>query len=259
MQRLGQFLGEVLLTEVGSEDSPNSRNLVIFLDEIDSVLGLPFSVNDFFGLIRACYNQRSLNPTWQRLTFGLFGVATPAALITDTQRTPFNIGQAIHLEGFKEHEAQPLLNGLADQVSNPQTLLKELLFWTNGQPFLTQKLCQFIRNGSESIPSNQEAAWVSNLVQTRMIDQWESQDEPEHLRTIGDRILHGPLPPIQLLHTYQQILASEAVTLPDSPETEELLLSGLVIKHQGQFQVNNPIYAAIFNPSWIETAMMKVR
>ncbi|HEY9618841.1 MAG TPA: AAA-like domain-containing protein, partial [Crinalium sp.] len=66
---------------------------------MDSVLGLPFSVNDFFGLIRACYNQRSLNPIWNRLTFTLLGVATPSALITDIQRTPFNIGQAIPLEG----------------------------------------------------------------------------------------------------------------------------------------------------------------
>jgi uncharacterized protein (UPF0548 family) len=255
VQRLGQFLGEVLLTEVGSQDSPNSRHLVIFLDEIDSVLGLPFSVNDFFGLIRACYNQRSLNSTWNRLTFGFFGVATPSALVTDIQRTPFNIGQSIPLEGFKEHEAQPLLNGLAEQVSNPQTLLKELLAWTNGQPFLTQKLCQLIRSEAESIPANQEAEWVKTLVQTRMLDQWESQDEPEHLRTIRDRILRGPLPATQLLPIYQQILASEAINLLDSSETEELLLSGLIVKHQGQFRVNNRIYAAIFNQSWIETAL----
>lgn len=255
VQRLGQFLGEVLLTKVGSDDIPNSCQLVIFLDEIDSVLGLPFSVNDFFSLIRACYNQRSINPTWKRLTIGLFGVATPSTLIKDIQRTPFNIGQAIPLEGFKEHEAQPLLNGLADQVSNPQTLLKELLLWTNGQPFLTQKLCQLIRSSSESIPAKQEAEWVTHLVHTRVIDQWETQDEPEHLRTISDRILHGPLPANQLLPIYKQILGAGAIALPDSPETEELLLSGLVIKQQGQFRVNNRIYAAIFDQSWVDRAL----
>jgi GAF domain-containing protein len=263
VQRLGQFLGEVLLKQVGGDDFSQSRQLVIFLDEIDAVLGLPFAVNDFFGLIRACFNQRSLNPAWQRLTFVLVGVATPAALISDIRRTPFNIGQAIPLEGFKEHEAQPLLNGLAAQVSNPQTLLKELLFWTNGQPFLTQKLCQLIRNGSEQgiepIPANGEAEWVRHLVQTRVIDQWESQDEPEHLRTIVHRLLQGPLPAPRLLQVYGQILAgetcSEPVTLTASPETEELLLSGLVSQHQGQFRVNNRIYAAIFNHAWLERAL----
>ncbi|MGI0491843.1 AAA family ATPase [Alkalinema pantanalense CENA528] len=255
VQRLGQFLGEVLLTEVGTDEMPNSRKLVIFLDEIDSVLGLPFSANDFFGLIRACYNQRSFNSIWNRLTFTLLGVATPSALITDIQRTPFNIGQAILLEGFKEHEAQPLLNGLTDQVNNPQIFLKALLFWTNGQPFLTQKLCQLVRSERQPIPLNQETEWVANLVQTRLIDRWESQDEPEHLRTISDRLLHGPFPATHLLSLYRQILEAESIVLPNSPETEELLLSGVIRKYQGQFQISNRIYAAVFNQAWIEAMM----
>lgn len=250
VQRLGQFMEQVLM-DVGETET---TRLVVFLDEIDSVLGLPFPVNDFFGLIRACYNQRSLDSRWRGLTFGLFGVATPAALITDSQRTPFNIGQAIPLEGFKEHEAQPLLNGLADQVRNPQTLLKALLYWTNGQPFLTQKLCQMIRAVADSIPANQEAAWIEQLVQTRVIEDWEAQDEPEHLRTICDRILNGPRPPADLLRCYQTILSGEG-NVSDSSNTEELLLSGLVIKRQGQFQVNNRIYATIFNQRWIESTL----
>jgi hypothetical protein len=114
VQRLSEFIGSVLLVEVGTP----STQLVIFIDEIDSILGLNFPVNDFFTLIRSCYNQRSLNPKYQRLTFALFGIATPADLITNSQITPFNIGRSIQLEGFKEHEAQPLLQGLAQTVGN---------------------------------------------------------------------------------------------------------------------------------------------
>ena len=122
VQRLGEFIEEVLLVEAGIEEGNNPKQLVIFIDEIDSVLGLNFSVKDFFTLIRFCYNQRSLNPEYRRLTFAFFGVATPANLINDIQTTPFNIGQPIQLEGFKEHEAQPLLHGLSEKVSNPQTI-----------------------------------------------------------------------------------------------------------------------------------------
>jgi len=50
-----------------------------------------------------------------------------------TTREPFNIGQAIQLEGFKEHEAQPLLQ-VDREVSNPQVVLKEY-FSLDGQPF----------------------------------------------------------------------------------------------------------------------------
>jgi PAS domain S-box-containing protein len=247
VQRLSEFIESVLLVEVGTP----STQLVIFIDEIDSILGLNFPVNDFFALIRSCYNQRSLNPAYQRLTFALFGVATPSELITNIQITPFNIGQSIQLEGFKEHEAQPLLQGLAQQVSNPQTFLKAVLAWTSGQPFLTQKLCKLIRNTASPIPPKDEAEWIENLVQTQIVDNWEAQDEPEHLKTIRDRLLRSPQS-LRLLALYRQVLDLEAVVIANSPAERELLLSGLVVKQQGSLRVQNRIYASIFDRAWID-------
>ncbi|HEY9596075.1 MAG TPA: AAA-like domain-containing protein, partial [Cyanophyceae cyanobacterium] len=255
VQRLSQFIEEVLLIEVGgdNDNDETSRKIVIFLDEIDSILGLNFSVNDFFALIRFCYNQRSINSAYQRLTFALFGVATPSDLITDRQRTPFNIGQAIHLNGFQVHEAQPLLYGLTEKVSNPQVVLKEVISWTNGQPFLTQKICKLIGSASSPIPTNGEAEWIENLVRTNVINNWESQDEPEHLKTIRDRILQSEQQPVRLLELYQQILHQGEIASVDSPEEWELLLSGIVIKQQGSLKVHNHIYELIFNRSWVES------
>ena len=258
-QRLSQFIEDVLLLAVGDEDIPTSQQLVVFLDEIDSLLGLHFPVNDFFALIRSCYNQRSLHPNYQRLTFVLFGVATPSALITDTRKTPFNIGEAIHLEGFKEHEAQPLLYGLSEKVSNPQTLLKEVLAWTNGQPFLTQKLCQFIRNFPSEIPTNQEAEWLENLVRSRVIENWEAQDEPEHLKTIRDRLLKGDCSPARILELYGKILHQGEVLAQKSPEVDELLLSGLAIEQQGYLRVQNRIYELIFDEHWVQRMLSNER
>lgn len=246
IQCLSRFIEDVLLAQVKSE------HIFIFLDEIDSVLGLHFPVNDFFALIRFCYNQRSINQDYRRLTFALFGVATPPDLITDSRRTPFNIGRAIQLQGFEEHEAQPLLQGLAEKVSNPQVVLKEVLAWTSGQPFLTQKLCKLIRSSSLPIPTDGEAEWIENLVRTRVIDNWESQDEPEHLKTIRDRILKSERQPIRLLKLYRQILHRGEIAAVDSPEARELLLSGLVVKQQGSLRAHNRIYESLFNSSWIE-------
>jgi PAS domain S-box-containing protein len=258
VQRLSQFIEEVLLAHVGGEDSPQ-KELIIFIDEIDSLLSLNFSVNDFFTLIRSCYNQRSLKPAYKRLNFAFFGVATPSDLVTDAQRTPFNIGQAIQLEGFKEHEAQPLLQGLTEKVNNPQVVLKEVLSWTNGQPFLTQKLCKLIRNSSSPIPTNDEAGWIENLVQTHIIENWESQDEPEHLRTIRDRLLNNEQQTRMLLELYQRILQQREVTADNSPEQRQLLLSGLISKQKNTGQANTPkltahnrIYQTIFNQRWVE-------
>ncbi|HBE30402.1 MAG TPA: hypothetical protein DD990_03375, partial [Cyanobacteria bacterium UBA11368] len=66
------------------------------------------------------------------------------------------------------------------------------------QPFLTQKLCQLARDSSQDtvtntlrIPPGNEAYWVETLVRKRILKEWEAQDEPEHLRTIRNRILNN--------------------------------------------------------------------
>ncbi|HEY9710983.1 MAG TPA: AAA-like domain-containing protein, partial [Oculatellaceae cyanobacterium] len=79
VNRLSEFIETVLLVEI-------EQNVVIFIDEIDSVLALKFSADDFFALIRACYNKRAETSSYKRLTFALLGVATPADLITDKNR-----------------------------------------------------------------------------------------------------------------------------------------------------------------------------
>ncbi|MGM3305049.1 AAA family ATPase [Anabaena sp. WFMT] len=251
VQRLSRFFEEVLLNEVKLSDGTPAPKIVIFLDEIDCILGLEFSVNDFFTLVRSCYNQRGINPEYKRLCFVLLGVATPSDLITDYRRTPFNIGQAIQLQGFQLHEAQPLLHGFSDKVSNPQAVLREVLFWTNGQPFLTQKICQMVRNSSSSISEKSEKAWVENLIHTSIIDDWEAQDEPEHLRTIRDRILKGEQPATSMLELYRQVLENGKMKAADSLEERELILSGLLVKEESYLKIHNRIYEVVFNTTWI--------
>jgi hypothetical protein len=49
VQRLSKFIEEVLLELV-------PQTIVIFVDEIDSILSLDFNIDDFFAVIRDCYN-----------------------------------------------------------------------------------------------------------------------------------------------------------------------------------------------------------
>jgi WD40 repeat protein len=272
IQQFSKFIDELLLPAF-----PNER-LVIFIDEIDSILSLSFPVNDFFAFIRSCYTQRSANPAYQRLTFALFGVATPTDLMQDRQRTPFNIGQAIELQGFQSSEVEPLVNGLIGVVDDPQAVLDRILDWTNGQPFLTQKLCQLMvehqykKQFTEQKESVTSADLVDQLVQSRIIHNWKTQDDPEHLRTIHDRIQRNDQRAARMLTLYQQILQSgqgsalkeqhcksDRVKADDSREQIELFLSGLVIQTQGYLQVRCPIYEKIFNLTWIEQQLAVLR
>ncbi|MCU0546661.1 MAG: AAA-like domain-containing protein [Oscillatoriaceae cyanobacterium Prado104] len=290
IQRLGNFIEDVLFVKFPE------NNIVIFIDEIDSILSLDFSIDDFFAWIRFCYNQRAINPEYNRLTFAIFGVATPSDLIADKKRTPFNIGTAVELHGFQLLEAQPLAAGFQGKIGNPQAAVKAILAWTGGQPFLTQKLCKLAVNllettgeiASPTIPIGTEEFWIESIVRQYITDKWESQDEPEHLRTIRDRILRNEQRAGRLLGIYQQILQSDpplasegggqeeeaspfvgavppcpppagGIASDDSREQIELILSGLVEKQQGLLKVKNRIYAEVFNIKWVEKQLASLR
>ncbi|MEG4013289.1 MULTISPECIES: AAA-like domain-containing protein [unclassified Microcoleus] len=290
LQRLSHFIEDILLVKF-----PDTK-IIIFVDEIDSILSLDFPVDDFFALIRFCYNQRAINSEYNRINFAIFGVATPSDLIADKKRTPFNIGRAINLRGFELHEAQPLAAALASAVTNYQPILKQILAWTSGQPFLTQKLCYLAYMATKSttktvtFPAGTEKFWVDCLVKEHIIDKWESQDEPEHLKTIKNRVVSNEQRAGRLLGIYQQILQSRlpiildceggkfdcqtafgnhskspfligttGISADNSPEQIELLLSGLIVKVNGFLQVRNRIYAEIFNLRWVDKQLGQLR
>ena len=116
LQRLSRFIEELLTVHFPKEE------IFIFIDEIDTVLSLDFTVDDLFALIRYCHERRTIDPNYRRITFALSGVAAPSDLIRDRQRTPFNIGRAIALDNFQIDEVRvPAVKrrGLPNRWSSP--------------------------------------------------------------------------------------------------------------------------------------------
>ena len=262
VRRFGKFLSDVVLRVV-------PQQIAIFLDEIDSVLSLEFDTDDFFAVIRECYNNRAEKPEFNRLTFALIGVATPTDLIHAKQRTPFNIGRPIQLTGFEFVEAAPLLPGLAAKVEDSEAALQAVLHWTGGQPFLTQKVCQLVgqeadryRVGAASTAEDAQPpgaeALVEYVVRSYIIDNWEMQDEPPHLKTIRDRLRNNPRAG-QLLSLYQQIVQRGHILQDGSPKQVALRLSGLVIARHSTLRVYNPIYQAVFDLAWVRETLASIR
>ncbi|NJL90549.1 MAG: hypothetical protein HC916_12730, partial [Coleofasciculaceae cyanobacterium SM2_1_6] len=161
------------------------------------------------------------------------------------------------MSGFQLQEATPLMPGLVDKVRDPQRILQEVLQWTGGQPFLTQKLLNLVTQADDFSKSPQEL--VERIVHTQIIDNWEEQDVPQHLKTLEERILglnergRG-----RLLGMYQQVLDG-GIAADESYEQMQLRLTGLVVKRESQLMVYNPIYAAIFNSGWVEAALVDLR
>lgn len=299
--RLGEFIDAILRSGI-------TNRLVILIDEIDTILNLKFPTDDFFALIRTCYNRRAELDLYQGLTFALFGVTTPGELISDKSRTPFNIGQAIQLTGFQHSEVSSLAAGLVNVVPQPERVLWEILRWTNGQPFLVQKICALVlrsRQLSAAMPTaavdqttdravdrtddrvadlsadaNLPAqfsprAFVDRLIQSQILNHWEASDEPEHLKTIRDRLLYDERSAGRRLMLYRQICRAELsadppphppgqATVPlvqadGSAAQTELLLAGIVEKRDGYLRVKCRIYREVFNLAWVDRQLDDLR
>ncbi|HEY9701094.1 MAG TPA: protein kinase, partial [Allocoleopsis sp.] len=130
----------------------------------------------------------------------------------------------------------------------------QILKQTGGQPLLTQKLCKLVANCGQYFQDN----LVNNIVEAKIIEKWESQDEPQHLRTLRDRILMSKKVRL-LLETYQEILRLGEIPYLDITEHLELRLTGLVINDQGKLKVYNPIYRQVFDQKWVNEQLGNIQ
>jgi GUN4-like/AAA-like domain len=246
-----KFIDDVLLKEI-------PESIVIFLDEFDMTLSLNFR-EDFFHLLRALYVKRAERNHYDRLTFVLSGVFPDNDLSQNIIVSPLtNITYSIKLEGFSYEEALLLAGGLTGKTNNPQALLREILEWTGGQPFLTQKLCWLVKKSENHVLEGSEKAWLENLVRTKIINHWEEQDDPVHLQTIKNRILSQETS--KLLNLYKSILQREEHFDRESVSKaiHKLILIGLLVRRDGKLEIANKIYAEVFDREWVERNLAKL-
>lgn len=241
VQRFTDFMHEVVLAQVAGR-------IVIFVDEIDSTLKLDFT-DDFFAAIRTFYNARASDPIYERLTFVLLGVAAPADLIKNRNLTPFNIGYAIDLQELSRADAQPLQSGLEQTFPGQgQQLLDRIFDWTNGHPYLTQKLCHAATGMTDLAlgpPPN-----IDTLVQRLFLDK-DAQNE-DNLQFVRSNI-EVSANRRRLIQIYQQVYAGKPVGEDErSPLHHRLKLIGLVRTRNAVLQVRNEIYRQVFNLAWIK-------
>jgi len=253
VQRLAQLLRNSILPLT-------SVPVVIFLDEIDSTLDLPFH-NDFFATLRACFNARAEDPEFNRLTFVLLGVASPSDLIHDPMRTPFNVGTPIPLTDFTPVEARPLASVLGDDSVQCDRLLRRVLEWTDGHPYLTQRVCQvaaeLARCGGEGDGRHEARPHLCEKAIDGVIEANYfapgAERRDENLRFVRDRVVGRGGLTRRILQSYNRVLRGKAVADdPTSPVHNELKLAGLVkTGGDGIFVIRNQIYFRVFSPKWV--------
>ncbi|MFN8481201.1 MAG: AAA-like domain-containing protein [Kouleothrix sp.] len=239
-QRLTAFLREVVLAEVAAP-------VVIFVDEIDTTLSLDFT-DDFYAAIRALYNARAQQPALARLSFVLIGVALPGDLIKDPQRTPFNIGRQVELRDFSEAETAPFGTGLGLPAEQAAAVLERVHEWTNGHPYLTQRLCAALAVAplAERTPPGVDA-----LVHALFLGEQSKQDN--NLQFVRDMLTRRAPDPIGVLTTYRDVLRGRVVrdderALPKA----HLKLAGVVRRAGRVLELRNRIYQRVFDERWVK-------
>ena len=219
--------------------------LIIFIDEIDFIRGLPFPTDEYFGGIRGLYNARSTDRELQRVVFCLAGVAVPNELIRNEVLTPFNIARRIELTDFTEEET---VQGFAGGFSRPSAaLLKRIWYWTGGHPYLTQVLAEAVAaDATANRPSD-----VDRICGALFLNP-SGRDQSVNLRTVSARLLAPTVDRANILDLYRRVLNGRVRDDSANPLSDILRLSGIVRTVGGRFEVRNPIYRNVFNREWIE-------
>ncbi|MEO1672999.1 MAG: tetratricopeptide repeat protein, partial [Cyanobacteria bacterium J06631_2] len=209
------------------------------------------------AIAKGWINQTTLNFFLSHLQ----GVDTASAVVQRTEtveqsgtdlRADPDYSQKVH-EGFLKIKRKLLK--VEGQNTYSEEVLDRVLFWTNGNSLLTQKLFSLISQNIELISPQQEEEQIDYLVQSKMIDDWSNNELKLHLQNISDRLVNNQqCSSARLLQLYQRVL-TETVPVTDNQEQQELLSSGIVVRQQDKLTVSNRIYRSVFNLSWVVEAL----
>src|SRR5262249_25336164 len=158
-------------------------------------------------------------------------------LIRDTRMTPFNIGQRIELNDFTTEEAAPLSRELHAEPLQAAKLLRRVLRWTNGHPYLTQRLCEALAQAGRT---GQRQAVDHSCEELFLLNNARQRDD--NLIFVRDRLLRSQADLTSLLQLYLRVWRGERVADEESnPLVSILRLSGVVRSAHGRFQKRNRI------------------
>ena len=249
-KRFTSFLTEEIIPNI------QDKKLIVFLDEIQSLIKWELQ-DSFLGYIKAISDKVS-QPVLKKLNFILLGVAKPSEFVSSSE-VALNVGKQMEI-GYLTGECKPLQKGLERITIQPEEVIRIILDWTGGQPFLTQVICSLVAERRKLDKTLNLDKQIEQLIQEKIITNWRLQDRQSHFQEIENsliRISDTEKPEkLAALHHYQTILQQGKISWNEKDNSQwDLLISGLVTKKVTQtgsyLEVANPIYEQIFNQDWL--------
>jgi AAA-like domain len=108
-------------------------NLVIGLDEIDTIFSYPDIAEDFLALLREWHEEAALEPSWQKLRL-VIAHATEVYISLNIYQSPFNVGLPIELPPFTAAQVTALAQQHGLTWTDQDT--DRLMTLVGGHPYL---------------------------------------------------------------------------------------------------------------------------
>ena len=247
--------------------SKTGKNIVICLDEIGDLVSHGWQ-NNFLKIIRTLSQAANLNPesdaqSLKRMKFVLVGAVSDSDLLTDNL-SAFNNREFIELTGL-DKRCKKLQNGLSNiREEHREKVLNKIIFWTQGQPFLTSYICYLV----SQLPSNSEPIKsfprkFDELIDFEVIDKKYTSYLSGHFQPLENTIIKADdlneiNETLETLKIYKDLIQGKEVLFiseESSPYRKihmNLIISGLVTKNNNLLAVANPIYECIYTLDWVE-------
>lgn len=246
----------VLFTDYFENFFIKNRNfkLIIFLDEIQDIISWGIQ-ESFFGFIQSITSNSKL----KNLIIVLLGVISSNDLIPSNS-TCFNRAENIELINFTYDQCKCLLPGLRNSSQAPEMVLREILYWTGGQPFLTLLVCDLVAKNLKIDKEVEIKKEIKKIVQESIIKTSLSQDKQIHFSSIKESFTKNSINKQKLISSikiYKKIFTNNTKVFFDATieSIVHLTISGLVAKSEDCLIIANPIYKKVFNLKWIEQTL----
>lgn len=133
--------------------------LLLVIDEVDELFNYPEIAADFFGMLRAWYEQGRYGirqrPEWSRLRLFLIR-SSPVWLPIQLHQSPFNVGLLIDLPAFNQEQIEVLAQRY--DLAPASTYGEKLLALLGGNPYLTQIAMFYLSQEHLSLGDLQESS-----------------------------------------------------------------------------------------------------
>ena len=228
----------------------NSYHVILYIDEIDALNAESMKVIEterFFLYIQSALNI--INKQAVYLSIVVLGVTTSGELNPNKSANKlFNKKNAVVLPYFSQSDACELAYGLNHIRFNKTFLAREIIRWTGGQPFLTQKLFLSLSGEKENISRPEEVVF-KHIEKLWLQHGREFNDS--NLLNIHQRIRMSPQKK-EILKIYTEIRKENKVFDTESKACDALKLSGLAMKKGKFIYLTNYLYEQLFDEAWLK-------